>query len=106
MIGYIHIYVDGEQVYNWRFFKEDDELPKVGEEIELGCHKMDIRYLVESIEQLEKIEGYPDTYRLHCKDLSKEVYGPWRQKTEAGWFHEMDKNIMKMYPEYKKGDYV
>ena len=105
MIGYVHIYVDGKEVRNWRFFDTEDRLPKPGQEFPLCGDKWDVRYLVESMEMREKIEGAPDSCILHCKDLSKELYGPWRRQTFMGSFHELDPTIMKMYPEYKQGDY-
>lgn len=106
MIGYIHIYVDDKHVYNWRFFRDKKFLPKIGEEITFSSNTWDIRYLVESTERLERIMGCPDIYRLNCKDLSKELYGPWRRKTFIGSFHELDKKLMNMYPEHKKEDYT
>lgn len=107
MLSYIHIYVDGKEERMYRFIDDmHGDFPKVGEEITFSNSTWDLRYLIEKIEKRPNPTRGPNSYTFHCKNLSKELYGPWRRKTEAGWFHEMDKDIMKMYPEYKKGDYV
>jgi hypothetical protein len=106
MIGYIGIYVDGIQKHNWRFFRDKKFLPKIGEEITFDSDTWDIRYLVKGIKRRERIKGYPDSYEFDCEDLSKEKYGPFRRQTFIGSFHEMDKALMKMYPEHRKNDYV
>jgi hypothetical protein len=106
MLSYIHIHVDGKSVRTYRFLDDMKNFPKVGEEVTFSCSTWDIRYLIESIIKRPNLTRGPNSYEFHCKDLSKELYGPWRRKTEAGWFHEIDPTIMKMYPDYRKKDYI
>ena len=103
MIGYIHIYVDGKIVTNWRYFQED--LPKFGDEITPSSSTThDIRYRVKSVELIEKYD-HGDLYRIHCDDLTKEFYGPPKPKLSfMGMFHKIDPVVMKMFPDYTKGD--
>lgn len=102
-IGYVHIYVNGEHKRNWRYFQ--DTLPKVGTEIVFDHDTIDIRYLINSIELVEKFD-HGDLYRFHCNDLSKEKHTVLKpKKTYIGNFHDLDRHVMKMFPEYTKNDW-
>lgn len=93
MIGYIHIYVDSNHYYNWRYFRI--ELPMIGDIINPNPSndKIDFQYMVKKIEHVEGT-----TYRLHCEDLSKEKYGPFKPpKTMMDYFHDMDKDMVNRY---------